>query len=336
MAAGERVPMTARPHILVIGGGGIGSRHLQALAQADRPYALTLVEPSASARETARSRFDEVPHGATHALEMVADLESAPDEADLCIVATPAAPRRAIVEQLVAGKSVRFLILEKVLFQARADYRRVADLLAAAGIPAWVNCPRRLWPGYREARRQIDGAGPVTLQVAAGRRAALGSNAIHFLDVLDFLAGGGRSWSLRGDRLSVLDTGSRHAGMVEFQGVLYGTSDRGDFLSFSLADDAGPHLVQIAAPGRRWTIREPEMTALAASESEGWAWREVPFPLLYQSALTGQVVADILDRGSCDLPSLATSSALHLALLEAFFQALSLPDATQDTPCPVT
>lgn len=328
--------MTQHTKVLIVGGGGIGSRHLQALARSDRPFAITVVDPSEASRDVARTRFGEVPHGAAHDLTLVAGLDEAPAAVDVCIIATPAAPRRGIVEFLAANVSVRFLILEKILFQARADYPDVARILADAKIPAWVNCPRRLWPGYRDMRDQIAGTGPVTLHVVSGRRTALGTNSIHFLDTLDFLAGGERAWTLRGDRLSLLDAGSRHGQTTEFKGCLYGASDRGDFFSFTLHDDSSYHLLDISAPGHRWVIREPNSAALVTSEAAAWAWSEVAFPLVYQSTITGDVVADLLDNGRCELPTLGQSSALHLAVLDAYFEALAIPDATETTACPVT
>lgn len=322
--------------MLILGGGGIGSRHLQALAASTKPLAMTVVDPSEASREIARQRFHEIRPGAEHLLTLTGALDEAPRRVDVCIVATPAHVRRAVVEQLLAHAQVRFLILEKILFQARADYRAMASMLADAKVAAWVNCPRRLWPQYRTMRDQIAGGGPVALHVVSGRRTALGTNSIHFLDTLDFLAGEERRWRLHGDRLSPLDVGSRHDQAIEFKGCLYGFSDRGDVFTYTLHDDATTHVLDIAAPGRRWLVREAQSTALVASAEESWAWRDMEFPLVYQSRITGDVVADLLDRGRCDLPSLAQSSALHLAVLDAYFEALALPETTEETRCPVT
>lgn len=322
--------------ILIIGGGGIGSRHLQALARMERPFSITVVDPSEESRELAKTRFGEVPCGAAHRLTVVSDLADAPATADVCIVGTPAGPRRAIIEQLAARHRIRFLILEKILFQARADYPQVARILADAGISAWVNCPRRLWPRYQEMRERIAGAGPVALHVVSGRRTALGTNAIHFLDTLDFLSGGGRRWVLQGNGLSALEAGSRHQQVVEFKGHLHGASDQGDFFSYTLHDDAAFHVLDVSAPGYRWVIREANGVALTASEADGWEWTEVEFPLVFQSTITGTVVSDLLDGGDCNLPTLAESSALHLAVLDSYFEALALPETTETTVCPVT
>ncbi|HLO78458.1 MAG TPA: Gfo/Idh/MocA family oxidoreductase [Magnetospirillum sp.] len=328
--------MTGQIEVLIVGGGGIGSRHLQAIAASNKPLSITVVDPAEASREVARQRFHEITAGAEHKLSLTATLDDAPREIDVCIVATPAHVRRAVVEQLIAHAKVRYLILEKILFQTRGDYAAVARLLAEAGTKAWVNTPRRLWPQYGVMRDQIAGNGPVALHVVSGRRTALGTNSIHFLDTLDFLAGGDRQWTLRGDRLGRLEGGSRHTHAVEFQGCLYGFSDKGDVFSFTLHDDNTTHVLDISAKGYRWLVREAQSTALVASEAEGWAWREAEFPLVFQSRITGDVVADLLGKGDCALPTLAQSSSLHLAVLDAYFEALGLPQDAEDVQCPVT
>jgi len=174
--------MTGAPEILVVGGGNIGSRHVQGLARATRPLAITVTDPNPDSLKLAADRFAEAPKAADHKLALAASLDAAPAVADVCIVATPAGPRPQIVERIARERRARFLILEKFLFQARADYGAAERALAEAGIPAWVNCPRPMWPSYRQARAEIAGDGPVALHVVAGRAAALATNAIHFLD----------------------------------------------------------------------------------------------------------------------------------------------------------
>lgn len=328
--------MNGAPEVLVVGGGNIGSRHVQGLARAARPLAITVVDPNPDSLKLAADRFAESPKGAGHSLALSASLDEAPPAADVCIVATPAGPRPRIVQQIARERRARFLILEKFLFQARADYGAAARALAEAGIPAWVNCPRPMWPSYRQARADIAGNGPVALHVVAGRAAALATNAIHFLDALDFLAGRGRTWTLRGDRLRKIEGGGRHAGAVEFAGALYGVSDRGDMFSFMLNDDGGPHHVDISAPGRRWIVREGAGKAGAASAETDWAWSEIDFAVPYQSAITGDAATALLDTGDCALPTLAESSALHLAMLDAYFEALGVAADAQTDKCPVT
>ena len=143
----------------IIGCGQLGSRHLQAMAATPLPEGMTLrlevVEPWQGSRDTAQARLAEVNKSGIPAAfhESVAGL---PRALDLVVVATTADVRRAVVEELLGHAAVRFLVLEKVLFQAPADYKAVADLCAAKGTRAWVNCPRRASRG--RASRSLAGA----------------------------------------------------------------------------------------------------------------------------------------------------------------------------------
>ena len=47
-------------HCAIIGAGQIGSRHLQALCQFEKPIRVDLVDPSDESLQTAQSRFEEV------------------------------------------------------------------------------------------------------------------------------------------------------------------------------------------------------------------------------------------------------------------------------------
>ena len=52
------------------------------------------------------------------------------------IVATNSKVRRDVIEQLVANSTVHFLILEKVLFVNKEDYKLVANILIKNNIRA--------------------------------------------------------------------------------------------------------------------------------------------------------------------------------------------------------
>ncbi|MCV3262395.1 hypothetical protein OGZ01_01395 [Vibrio harveyi] len=103
-------------------------------------------------------------------------------------MATNAAVRLGIVKQLVEKLTVQYLVLEKVLFQSVAQLVEAEKLLANAGVKTWVNCPRRLFPAYQALKQQYQGAQSVVLEVT-GSNWGLGCNAIHFIDLWNYLAG---------------------------------------------------------------------------------------------------------------------------------------------------
>ena len=57
--------------IAIIGGGNIGSRHLQAVARIDKPLNIFVVDPSVSSRDLAVERFHEIDKSGIHELKML-------------------------------------------------------------------------------------------------------------------------------------------------------------------------------------------------------------------------------------------------------------------------
>jgi predicted dehydrogenase len=322
--------------IAIIGAGAIGSRHLQALSRLTEPAEIWIVDPSHGARATARSRWDEVAGETQHRLNEVNATAVLPAEIDLGIVATTASTRCEAIVELLDTSRVSFLILEKFLFPRDADYETVASCLADAKTEAWVNCPRRLWPAWRDAAKLLDGMGPLSFRVTASTRNPLATTAIHWLDLLAQLDPGQR-FDLRSDRLRLLHDGSRHAGHIEFAGTLYGFSDTGATFEYTVYPiDDGPMLVEVFSPEVRLIVREFDERAWLSHVAQNWVWQEIDFPLAYQSALTDRAVEDLLAHGSCDLTPYRESSTLHRRLLRVFLDCYRADTGEDTDTCPIT
>ena len=122
----------AGPALAIIGGGQIGSRHLQALAQLDRAAIVHVVDPNPASLATSRSRFEEArPHGSAVDLSMHESFGALPPALDVAIIATSADVRLEVLRQLLEITHVKYLILEKVLFQREREVKEAARLLSA-------------------------------------------------------------------------------------------------------------------------------------------------------------------------------------------------------------
>src|SRR5690606_30556452 len=82
------------------------------------------------------------------------------------------------------------LILEKVLFQRIADFATIARVLDEGRVATWVNCPRRMWPAYRQLRDRLKGEAIASIEMS-GAHWDIGCNAIHCIDLIAFLTGAG-------------------------------------------------------------------------------------------------------------------------------------------------
>jgi predicted dehydrogenase len=328
---------TGQLSIAVIGCGIIGSRHAQALAALKRPAILYLTDTSSAARAAAKNLMFQ--SGGTDFDLQIAEAATAgslPPALDVAIVATVAAARRQVIEELLNGRNVRFLILEKFLFQSNEDFAWAGAAIRRAGVHAYVNCPRRLWPGYVGLRRTlVEEGGPVALSCTTHARFGIGTTAIHLLDLLAYLSG-----TLDFDMSYALvdpEPLPHRSGGVDFSGSLLGKSKCGDVFRYTaFRDGTLPVGITIEAPSLRAHVDESRKIIRLSRRDTGWTWESLPFETPFQSQLTHAVVEDLTARGSCGLTPYNESARLHLAILEpllAHYRKHADPHALS---CPIT
>jgi hypothetical protein len=323
--------------LAVIGCGVIGSRHAQALGRLTQSAAIYLVDPSAANREQAASLcHQEIASKSNFRLVALDNVKDLPEQLDLAIVATGAADRRNVVDTLLARSHVTYLILEKFLFQSERDYEYIATQLTKAAVKTWVNCPRRVWPGYQFLRNLLaQDKGPIALSCATHSRFGLGTGAIHLLDALAYLCGRD-DFQLRGDLLDSTFLPTRR-GAIDMTGTLYGATSKGDFFRFTTqADGTLPPMVLIEAASTRAFVDEANGIMRISSFKDDWRWHERQFDMLLQSQLTHLIVGDLIQGGNCGLPGFAQSSRLHLSILRPLLAHYSNIVDRSATSCPIT
>ena len=104
--------------IIIIGCGGIGSRHLQALCKIDIPVNIFAVDISTKSLNNAKKLVGKIINHNIKSLEFSKEIPNNIDEIDLCIIATSSNVRLSILKKLTSDYSIKNLILEKVLFQS--------------------------------------------------------------------------------------------------------------------------------------------------------------------------------------------------------------------------
>lgn len=300
--------------VKIVGAGQLGSRHLQALQAVAAPLEIHVIDPSPESLRVARERFEAVGKGVAHQVRYEgAFVPTGPT--DVAIVATNADTRRKAVEALLAASPVRSLVLEKLLFDRRADFAPVQELLARSGTNAWVNCPMRVMPPYEEIRAELGGA-PVSYRVT-GSQYGLVTNAIHYVDHVAHLTGCAEA-AFDVSRLDAKPIASKRRGFLELTGTLAGRFADGSHCEVACyAGGTAPVVVEIFNASHRFIVRESEGRAWHAHEASGWKWEEREARIPYQSQITTGVVESLLATGACGLAPLAESVRLHLALLEA-------------------
>jgi len=299
--------------VAIVGAGQLGSRHLQALKAVKTPLDIHVVEPREESARIARERYDAVAAAAAHRIAFASDPAGLPP-IDIAIVATNSDRRAEAMRALLGATRVRMMVAEKLLFDRRADYAAIGELLASAGTRAWVNCTMRMVPIYERIRATL-GAGPVHYRVTGGNF-GLVTNAIHYLDHMVHLTGC-ESYTVATAALDPELVPSKRAGFREVTGTLVARFADGSRCEVtSLASGTAPVLVEIFDDKTRAIVREAEGRAWISNQGGGWKWEEVEAAIPFQSVLTTWLVDDLVARGDCALVPFATAVGTHLQLLD--------------------
>ena len=130
-------------NIALIGAGELGSRHLQGLANASNQFQISVIDPNKNSLRVAKNRLNEASKLSIPKVSYYDSIDSLPEAIDLVIIATNAKVRRDIIKNLIDKSSIKYLILEKVVFQRSNDFNLIKNLLNEKNVKTWVNCARR-------------------------------------------------------------------------------------------------------------------------------------------------------------------------------------------------
>lgn len=325
--------MNNNRNILLIGVGGIGSRHLQALSKLHNAATIYVVDPSEKSIQHAQEivgKTEKEIHYAKSILEV-------PSEIYLTIVAVTSGIRRKVTEELLSAKLVKYIIFEKVLFTKIEDYTVIKKLLDEKKVTAWVDCTRREWDFYKVLKPAFKEAQSIELTVI-GTNWGLGCNSIHELDLLSYLSASNDVATVDISGLDKNIIPSKRPGYVEFTGTLKGQLGHNAF-SFTSAANEVESIKIINSDVCNAVIHEgtDTITATISKINHGieLSKENVTYPMQYISCLTNLMVDKIIETGSCLLPSYEESMQLHLPLINAFLKKIIDENGYTDT-CNIT
>lgn len=258
--------------------------------------------PSALARAEARWKEAE-PRESPHAVSFHTGMEALPSELDVAIVATTADARPSVAREIACRSVVHAWVLEKVLAQSESGLDELVSAVAAPGVRAWVNMPRRMMPWHRQIKAQLGLEAPLTLEVGGGLW-GIACNTIHFLDLLAWWTGETLQ-TVRTDRLQPEWFESKRPGFWEVLGTVEAEFSGGTRTVLSADANSASMSIVVHDRRRSWTIDETDGLARRADGVE------IRGRMAYQSEMTGTLVESILERGDCNLATLEESAALH-------------------------
>ena len=160
----------------------MGCRHAQSLLTSNDDYSIYVIEPSDRSFEAGLSII-----GASkdnfirfHTLkELNVDI-------DFAISATCSKPRYSIVKDLIEY-GIKYFLVEKVAFQSLAQFDSIIEMLEENDAVAYCNTPNRYYKNFIELKSTINNKiDSLKLNVFGGNN-GIGCNAIHFMDLFEFL-----------------------------------------------------------------------------------------------------------------------------------------------------
>lgn len=316
-------------HVIIIGTGQLGSRHLESLSLlASTDYAVSVVDPSLSALEYSRSVYNK---SATEASPNTKYFSSIDDlqikYADLVIIATSSNVRFAVFNQLIKSVKVKNIVFEKVLFQRESEYHQVDKILTEQGINGWVNCPRRSVPQFEQIK-QFFGSEQIEKVIVEGNNWGLACNSIHFIDICAFILNDSCY------KIDFIDLGkaipSKRKDFVEFYGSIQCQFSSGATLELK-CDDAVDVSVKVSFYSKTKTAVQTEMLCLYQEQNGDSALiHQESFKMPFQSEMTAPLVKLLLEDGDCSLTNFKEAKSLHLpfisSLLKHYNSESNLPE----------
>lgn len=309
-------------NIWIIGAGGIGSRHLQALKGVNLTLEINVIDPSAQSLDVAKERYDSMPAGRfNQRVDYFTKFPQKPKSIDLAIIATCSDVRAETIKHLVKLIGIKYLILEKLLFDNKKDYDSIEKLFNSNKIKSWVNCPMRMMPTYQKIEKYF--RGKRISYIVTGGKFGLVTNAIHYLDHASFLSGTTK-FQINTTGLDPKPIQSKRKGFLEFNGTLTANFKNGSNVNITCHSDGNaPVVVEIHTDNARYIGKESEGKAWLTRADNNWDWEELEAPIPFQSQLTNVLVEKILNTGKCDLVSYKESEKIHLQTLEPLHSFLN-------------
>jgi hypothetical protein len=318
----------------IIGAGELGSRHLQGLIRYDELQTIYVVDPSEDSLKKSKERALEIEHG--HDIIFVNELQSLPLKLDMVIVATQANIREGIINNLLDKHEVRFLILEKVLFQEIDSFERVSKLLKQKNVKTWVNHPRRIYPLYQQIKSSLTYNTSLVFSLT-GNNWFIGCNGLHFIDLFAYLSDSSVA-QIDFEWLDEEVITSKRKGYIDFTGTVKGKFKNGNVFSISsFKGNTVPVLLNITGAHTKLLVLEGDTAKLIdLGQKGGLLDNGLEFKTQYQSSLTPQLAKLLFETGSCGLPTYEEASASHVPFITELLKKYQQLTGNITTQCPIT
>ena len=310
--------------------GALGKRHLSSILNSELGFDVYCYDINPNALDN----FEWSNQYNNKTLKMITSFDELPDSVDFALFAMTSTGRREVFDKLVEHVKVKNILFEKVLFQRIEDYSHVQIKLKELGIKAWVNCARRQMDCYQELRERLSSAKEMRIDISGGEW-GLACNAVHEIDLVEFLAGSENTQVTELDLLPLI-ADSKRPGYKEVYGTVKGHSGKcTEFFINCMKDTNVQDVLTINTDIGQFIVFEGNRKLLSMTAENNYELKVEPFEILYQSQMTQFVLEDILLRGTSRLADFDTSARLHLQFIEPLVQFFN-DHGWEEKSCPIT
>ena len=317
-------------NIVVIGLGALGKRHLSSILNTKLSLDVFCYDVNPNVLDG--FEWEDIYHNKS--LKIVDAFEKLPDSIDFALFSMVSKGRREAFDALVEKKKVKNILFEKVLFQKIDDYVHVGKRIEELEIKAWVNCARRQMDSYQKLKEELSMAKEMRIVISGGEW-GLACNAIHEIDLVEFLSGSNDTVINKIDLLPIV-VDSKRSGYKEVYGTIEGKSGRCSFFSINCMKDTNvPDIMTISTDIGQYIVYEGKRKLYTLTEKNQYEIEERDFDMPYQSQMTQLVMEDILQNGKSRLVEFDDSARLHLQFINPmleFFEKMGMEKGI----CPIT
>ncbi len=294
---------------ILVGSGQLGSRHLQGVLKNPSITEVWVIDEWKSSLELAYQRSSEVPH---HAIIHFQDgFSNLPEEVDVCIISGTANVRMDHIKSILKKVKVRFLVLEKILFNSSADFEESKSLFSRyPDMKIWVNHPRRMFKFYQLVENFFNSIENESFFVdIRGNDWGIACNALHYIDLWCFLR------NTEVDQIDFFNqnntiVNSKRTSFIEVHGSIKVDFANGDALQ--MTSEILPDLksISISVKGElvEYVIDESESLRLFNKEDGD---KLIEGEIEYQSNLSKELIDGLLQHDELPLTTYAEAFSMH-------------------------
>lgn len=286
-------------NILIIGFGNIGYRHLQSLCSINANIIITVYDINIGS-------FKKIDTLLISKKIKILKIIKAPikQKYDLVISATTNFKRYNVMKDLINKNTIRYIILEKVAFENRAQYINFYNLLSKKNnIQCFINYSRNMMRSYNEIKQIIKNKHIDHIHVT-GLNWNLISNSLHFINLFSYLFEK-KDFLFIEHKLHKKKYTSKRNGFNELKGkIIFQLSDIKILLEDNLKNNK--NLITFKSSSEKIIIDENNQKINFFDLKKNISIKK-NFKINFQSELTKEIYFQILNKKPILLPKYNTS-----------------------------